>query len=122
VNILLWDCAEHFYGGTAGSRWSLLTGTGDCSSVRSTGGWEDASGWHDGGGGLSIDRVHLFAVVPFTFYANLIDPSATGGPRVQGYWGNAFGNAGTCGDPVNWAKAGCGLNLFMNSAFLVPDE
>lgn len=112
VNIFLWDCAEQFDDeGGVGDRWSLVTPNGgdptaDCSTLP-----VDVSG--------QVYRVHLFSVVPFTFYERLID--TTGQLTVKAYWGDAFGNAGSCGDPANWAAAGCRLNPFMNSAFLVPD-
>lgn len=108
VWVPLWDCAEHFNEtedqGDA-DRWTLMTPSGDpdCSRLTSS--------------GATVDRVHIVATVPFTFYEGLINTSPV---SVQGYWGNVFGDAGSCTvDPV---AAGCALNQIMNSAFLVPDE
>jgi hypothetical protein len=118
VHIPIWDCAEHFDSSQpSGSptRWDLITkGRGgddeddnsDCSKLKKSVTRR-----------TTVDRVHIVAVVPFTIYEGLIDRSA---PRVRGYWGNVFGDAGICSrTPV---PAGCDLNPLMNSAFLVPDE
>lgn len=104
VFIPLWDCAQHINPGWDSSdarRWTLMNPT-DCSQL-------------DAPGSVTVDRVHIAAAVPFTFYEGLI----TSG-RVQAYWGNVFGDAGICRDSP--LAAGCALNEFMNSAFLVPDE
>ncbi|HVD31506.1 MAG TPA: Tad domain-containing protein [Methylomirabilota bacterium] len=117
VHIMVWDCAEHFdpsqpTGST--TRWDIITKTrggdsdddDDCSKLKRS----DTRS-------TTVDRVHIIAAVPFTIYEGLINPSA---PRVQGYWGDIFGDAGICSQsPI---PAGCDLNPVMNSAFLVPDE
>ena len=99
-----------------GTSWSLLEPRSgfddedgpDCSQIR----WRDSRS-------TSVDRIHIFAAVPFTFYEGLIDTGRT--PiRVQAYWGNAFSDAGSCAtDPL---AAGCEMNPLLNSAFLVADE
>jgi hypothetical protein len=111
VHVFLWDCAEHFIGRPpVGSHWSRLTSAnGDGVDVGQNCGRPS--------GPRSIDRVHLVSVVPFTIYENLITTSP---PRIDAYWGDVFGDAGTCG--ATPPSGNCALNPLINSAFLVPDE
>lgn len=115
VRIFLWDCAEHFTAAAAaGNQWDLMVpGRGgdaddevDCSQIKP----KDPRY-------KSVDRVHVFTVVPFTFYLNDIAPD---GSRLEAYPGDAFGDAGEC----IWdaGTAPCRLNPLMNSAFLIPDD
>ena len=112
VYIPIWDCAEHFDATKSGAdRWQLIVkdrggdpDEPDCSALKKV-------------RSNTVDRVHIAAVVPFTFYENLITTSPV---TVAAYWGDVFGDAGICSaDP---GAVGCGLNQIMNSAFLVPDE
>lgn len=103
VNVFLWDCAEHFEAGE--KKWKLQGSPADCST-------------------FNIDpryandyRLHVFSVVPLTFYENLIYPADQ---TVDAFWGDAFGDAGSC--QRDWTPPQCALNPLMNSAFLVPDE
>lgn len=110
VHIIYWDCAAHF---DSTARWNLLPGNGnDCSRL-------EARDLTEADPAQTIDRVHLFTVVPFTFYEGLIRTSG-GRVTVNAFWGDAFGDAGTCAWDA--APAACQPNQFMNSAFLVPDE
>lgn len=96
VYVYLWDCAE-----TYGKTWSPVPGVGDCSQIKSS-------------GSAAIDRVHLFTVAPFTFYAGLVDTQ-----EIKGFWGGGFGDPSSCQTDV----ATCAdLNAFINTAFLVPDD
>lgn len=113
VYIPLWDCGEQFYPGATGNdRWrAIVQGRGgdpdepaDCSQLK-----KDRNN--------TVDRVHIAAVVPFTFYEGLITTSPV---EVHGVWGDVFGDAGICAD--NPSAGGCALNQIMNSAFLVPDD
>jgi hypothetical protein len=114
VNIFMWDCAERFDSrAPRGDQWDLVVRRSedededaDCSAIRP----RDART-------TSIDRVHLFTVVPFTFYDTLITSAS-----VQAFWGDAFGDAGICQSIPLPSTAECQLNPLMNSAFLVPDE
>lgn len=102
VDVYLWDCGEDFNGGT----WALVGATQnatDCSKLGNTG--NKIIGTNNTG---NVDRVHLFAVAPFTFYKSLVNNSS-----ILGYWGGAFGNASSC--------PSCSLNPFSNSAYLVGD-
>lgn len=111
VHIFYWDCAMHFDGSK--SVWSLVPGEGgDCSHLQ-------ASDLTSADADRRIDRIHLFTVVPFTFYEGLIKTSGTN-VTVKAFWGDAFGDAGTCAWDA--APAACQPNQIMNSAFLVPDE
>lgn len=105
VFIPLWDCAEKFDPAASGAaRWQSIAPGGDCSQLGAF-------------GGQTVDRIHIVGTVPFTFYEGLI---ATSPVSVRAFWGNAFGDAGICSDDPT--ASGCGLNLMLNSAFLVPDE
>jgi hypothetical protein len=101
VNVFLWDCAEHFEAGA----WKLQGSPADCSTFNI-----DPSGAND-------YRLHVFSVVPLTFYESFIKPNDQ---TVDAFWGDAFGDAGTC--QRDWTQSQCALNPLMNSAFLVPDE
>lgn len=94
VTIFLWDCAADFNGGN----WALVVpqAGGDCSQLKNTANKPYSS----------VDRVHLFAVAPFTFYEALVTNSS-----IQGFWGGLFGNASSC--------PSCALNPLSNSAYLV---
>jgi hypothetical protein len=108
VNVFLWDCAEQFDSTQpAGSRWRLIPSTGDCSAISTS---------------TSVDRVHLFAVVPMTIFESEVRLTSTdsGSVQLQAHWGDVFGDAGGCASLP--PPAGCDLNPLMNSAFLVPDE
>jgi len=110
VNVFIWDCGESFDGnGVAGDRWEPVPSSGDCSTVD----FQSAS----------IDRVHLFSVVPVTISMDDIDTTFRrqhGEVYVTARWGDAFGNAGSCAlTPLN---PRCAVNSLMNSAYLIPDE
>jgi Flp pilus assembly protein TadG len=100
VLVFLWDCAESYNANAApGSQWSLVLhtngrGANDCSQLTK----------NDG----TPDRVHVFTVAPFTFYAALVSSN-----QIQGYWGGVFGNPDAC--------QSCALNPLANTAVLVPD-
>jgi hypothetical protein len=104
VNVFLWDCADQFSSGT---------GTWSRASDSSCGPITDPDALR------RVGRVHIFTVAPFTVYADDVTDS-----HLYGYWGNAFGDAGTC--QQSWSTvptpAACQLNPLINSAFLVPDE
>lgn len=100
VLVYLWDCAESYdRSAPAGDQWSLILDKrdADCSQVPRT------------GSAPAPDRVHLFAAAPFTFYEGLVSSQA-----IQGYWGGAFGDPGSCQD--------CALNPLANTTFLVADD
>jgi Flp pilus assembly protein TadG len=114
VNVFLWDCGEHFLPGSFSDpstrdRWRTVGGT-DCSSLSTS-------------EVRSVDRVHLFTVVPVTISKSDIDVTQRrkrSDVYITARWGDAFGPAGNCASmptPPN-----CELNPLMNSAFLVPDE
>jgi hypothetical protein len=100
VQVYLWDCAETFTSSaSAGQQWSLIAGTGgDCADIPQTGNTP------------TPDRVHLFAIAPFTFYEGLVSTSV-----IKGYWGGAFG------DPDSCPSGSCELNPLSNTTFLVAD-
>jgi len=101
ILVYLWDCAEHFDSSASpGSQWSLILpprGPADCSQIPATGNTP------------TPDRVHVFTVAPFTFYAGLVTSSA-----IEGYWGGMFGDPAAC--------QSCALNPLANTAFLIPDD
>jgi hypothetical protein len=102
VDVFLWDCAEDYNGGT----WALLGATQnatDCAKLGNTG--NKIIGTNNTG---DVERVHLFAVAPFTFYRALVNNAS-----IQGYWGGSFGDASSC--------PSCTLNPFSNSAYLISD-
>lgn len=107
MSVFLWDCAESFKASApTGSQWDLIVPKGkgagtDCSQITDS-------------GGISVDRVHLFTVAPFTFYEGLISTQ-----MVQGFWGGAFADPKWC--QANPDKCGAPSG-FSNTAFLVPDE
>ena len=105
VDVYLWDCAEDYNGGNWAPIGSSST-SNDCATLGTTGNKIIGSG-HPGTNG-AVDRVHLFAIAPFTFYEALVDNN-----RIQGFWGGAFGNASSC--------PSCVLNPLSNSAYLVGD-
>lgn len=117
VNVFLWDCGERFDGGTFSDpdnrgRWQMVpSGAGsDCSTVT---------------GSLlrSVNRVHLFTVVPLTISMSDIDLTQrrkSVDVFVTARWGNTFGSAGACASVPT--PSGCQPNSIMNSAFLVPDD
>lgn len=117
VNVFFWDCAEHYQASDPpGARWHRIdqrsTDDGDpsdCSQITRS----DVRR-------TTVDRVHVFTVVPFTFYEGLITTGGT--PTVRAYWGDAFGVFGTAGCAVMPVPSSCELNPLNNSAFLVPDE
>ncbi len=92
VHLFLWDCAEGWTGGT----WQLIGTARSCDTAAPA-------------PGQSVDRVHLFSVVPITIYEGLVSTTA-----VEAYWGNVFGDPNSCRT--------CALNPLSNTAFLVPDE
>jgi hypothetical protein len=113
VPLYLWDCAERYYStARAGTQWDLVVFNGgnnnngdnndegtDCSKPKY---------------GKRLDRVHIFAVVPFTFYEGLVTIDA-----VEAYWGDAFAQPGRCeGD----SRACALLNPLINTAFLMRDD
>ena len=105
VNVYLWDCAEAFDSGQpVGSQWSLIENTTDpdCSDPAQIPPSSD------------LARVHVFTVVPFTFYEGLV-----GGAKIEGYWGGAFGDSDA---GFTSCQSGCALNPFSNTAFLVADN
>lgn len=105
VNVFLWDCAEEFDSGQpAGSQWTLVQNTinPDCSDPAQIPQSADVS------------RVHVFTVVPFTFYEGLVSAS-----KIEGYWGGAFGDSDA---GFTSCQSGCDLNPFSNTAFLVADQ
>jgi len=103
ILVYLWDCGETFSSSApSGSRWNLIVpssgpGSGDCSQLKK------------GNGGNTPDRVHVFTVAPFTFYAGLVDSNS-----ISGYWGGSFGDPDAC--------ANCALNPLANTAVMVPDN
>jgi hypothetical protein len=104
VNAYLWDCAEEYRTG-GGAGWYLISpGSGDCSTIT-------IANWP---GGKKADRVHLFAVAPFTFYEGLVD---TSGGTIKGFWGGGFSSVDSCpsGDPSQ-----CALTA-SNTTMLVGD-
>ena len=58
------------------------------------------------------DRVHLFTVIPVTFYEGLVTTSA-----IEGYVGGGFVDPGRCRTDRD-----CFLNPLANSAFLIADD
>jgi len=121
VNVFLWDCAERFdtngkskkeADDEEGGTWTLQGSSDTCSTVP----FSPASG--------SDYRVHVFSVVPLTFYENSIKgyENAQKPRTISAFWGDAFGDAGDCQRSQNWSSSACALNPLMNSAFLVPDE
>ena len=100
VAAYLWDCGETYNKNHAvGNRWDLITGSaGDCA---------DVSSWT---GNPTPDRVHLFTVVPFTFYEGLIQSTS-----IQGFWGGGFASSDIC--PLG----NCALNQLSNTTWLVGD-
>jgi len=124
VHVMLWDCAETSMNG----QWSLIqvgSTPASCADLPVGDDQGDYQGNNQGNRLPPVDRVHVFSIVPFTFYENLI---AADGSSVQAYWGDAFGQPGfyrsgttdaSCAtDP---SQPACQLNPLMNSAFLVPD-
>lgn len=101
VTVFMWDCGETYaQNAPAGSRWTLIPGTGgDCSQIAQTGSTP------------TPDRVHLFTAIPFTFYEGLIDTSS-----IRGYWGGAVGPPDGC------PTGDCPLNPLTNTVILRPDE
>ncbi len=99
LNVFMWDCADQYTSGA----WTRLSDSA-CSPI------SDSTTLR------RVGRIHLVTVVPVTVYDDGVTSS-----HLDGYWGDAFGDAGTCGVPGNWATAGCQLNPLINSAFLVPD-
>jgi hypothetical protein len=120
--LFVWDCGERYYPSSAyaaaspGDEWDPVTRNGgnnhngdnddeegDCSRPKT--------------GETSrkrIDRVHIFAVIPFTFYEGLVTSTA-----IEAYWGGAYAQPGRCeADPVACAA----LNPLINTAFLVRDD
>ena len=121
VHVLIWDCAESF----DGNGWNLIFRGNDpadedrCADIRP----RDVRA-------TPVDRVHVFSIVPFTFYENLIEISTDGSSvtKVTAYWGDAFGQPGFYRSGGTYAScatdpspAACQLNPLMNSAFLVAD-
>ncbi|MDQ2967658.1 MAG: hypothetical protein M3R37_04985 [Actinomycetota bacterium] len=89
VWIYLWDCGQNF--GNIGQ-------------------WEDSSC----ASSARTDRVHLFSVVPVTFYEGLLTNSS-----IKGYWGGNFVDPGRC----RAAPGSCpALTPLANSAFLIADD
>jgi hypothetical protein len=92
VWIYVWDCAQEFQGSQQGGQWDEIS----CSS------------------GADTDRVHLFSVIPVTFYEGLVTNTS-----IKGYWGGNFVEAGRC----QAAPGSCpALTPLANSAFLVADD
>lgn len=88
VWVYFWDCGQDFDEGA--QRW-----TGSCSTSQD-------------------DRVHLFTVVPITFYEGLVTTRA-----IEGYWGGGFVDPGRC----QTAPGSCPtITALANSAFLVADD
>ncbi|MBU6422542.1 MAG: hypothetical protein KGJ98_11370 [Chloroflexota bacterium] len=101
VPIYMWDCGETYKENLpAGSQWTLIPGTGgDCSQIPQTGSTP------------SPDRVHLFTIVPFTFYEGLVETSS-----IRGYWGGALGSPDLC------PSGDCPRDPLTNTVILGPDE
>lgn len=98
--VSLWDCAQTY--DSTSKTWTLVepkSGSGDCADIHSGG---------DLGSGQTIDRVHLFTKVPFTFYRGLVNSSS-----IQGFWGGLVTGDAAC--PT------CVVNAFSNSVLLVAD-
>jgi hypothetical protein len=92
VWIYLWDCAQEFQSGQQSGQWDDIS----CSSTADT------------------NRVHLFSVIPVTFYEGLVTNTS-----IKGYWGGNFVDAGRC----RAAPGSCpALTPLANSAFLVADD
>lgn len=100
ILVFLWDCGEEYRSGDpAGDRWDLLLpggGSTDCTDPSDNGINEP-------------DRAHIFAVVPFTVYEDLVDNN-----DIQGFWGGWYAPPPS-GPPLP-------LWVFANTAYLVPDE
>jgi Flp pilus assembly protein TadG len=102
IMVYLWDCGQEYQGNNT---WAMLypksgppsTKT-DCSAIHRN---SDISP-------QSVDRVHLFTIVPFTFYEGLVNSS-----RIGGFWGGLV--SGDAGCPT------CVLNAFSNAVLLVGD-
>jgi Flp pilus assembly protein TadG len=103
INMFMWDCADQFRSGA----WSRIGS--NCDPISS-----DAL--------RTVGRIHLFTVVPFTVYEDGVVDGFDA--HVDAYWGNAFGDAGSCQQSWNTVPTpvACRLNPLMNSAFLVPDH
>jgi Flp pilus assembly protein TadG len=117
VHVFFWDCAEQFTPPNAATpaKWVRIQSDegrdNDCSLI-------------DNSKATGVDRVHLFTVIPFTFYEGLIQVQGTvqtGTATVRAFWGDAFGDAGRCA-AIAPPVSECALNPLNNSAFLVPDE
>ncbi len=102
VLVYLWDCAESFDEKNAvGSQYDLIlpkSGPADCSLLEPKNTPETPA------------RVHLFTVLPFTFYENLVSST-----KIEGFWGGAWGATLPAGEPT-------GPGPFANTAILVPDR
>jgi hypothetical protein len=94
VWIYLWDCGQQFQSGN----WPDPRRPSPCvQSAR------------------DVNRVHIFSVIPVTFYEGLVTTKA----GVWGYWGGGFVDPGRC----ETAPLSCkGLNPLANTAFYVRDD
>jgi Flp pilus assembly protein TadG len=98
LEVYLWDCAQSYSGNNT---WSLLEpkhGPADCSDIH-----KNADISPD-----NVDRVHLFTIAPFRFYAGLVNSSS-----ISGFWGGLV--SGDAGCPT------CVINQFSNAVLLVGD-
>lgn len=94
VWLYLWDCVETYKKtGALGNRWDKGWTGSDCPTDPN-----------------KLDRVHLFAVAPFTFYVGLVQNA-----QISGFWGGGFGNPDSC------PSGTCSLNALSNTTFLVGD-
>jgi Flp pilus assembly protein TadG len=102
VLVYLWDCGQEYQGNNT---WAMLYPKGGSPSNRT-----DCSAIHRNSdiSPQSVDRVHLFTIVPFTFYEGLVNSS-----RIGGFWGGLV--SGDPGCPT------CVLNAFSNAVVLVGD-
>lgn len=98
--VYLWDCGQTYQGGNTWATIYPKSGAqrSDCSAIH---GNNDIAP-------LNVDRVHLFTIVPFTFYAGLVNSN-----QIGGFWGGLV--SGDAGCPT------CVLNAFSNAVLLVGD-
>jgi hypothetical protein len=88
VWIYLWDCGQRF----RNNQWDDYS----CAST------------------ADADRLHLFSVIPVTFYEGLVTESS-----IKGYWGGNFVDPGRCQSAPGSCQP---LTPVANSAFLVADD
>jgi hypothetical protein len=104
VWIYMWDCGQEFDGDDDG-QWNAVDD--DCLRRASRRRPVDLRPPDE-----QADRVHLFSVIPVTFYEGLVTTDA-----IEGYVGGGFVDPGRC-----QTDRDCLLNPLANSAFLVADD